>query len=266
MEINSSLPAIPSLTSTSATAAAQPTSNLRRIDRMQRQLRIASMPARLQAYDPTDRDTLDSHPDQPIAPPHLPKRAASTRLPLKRNLSQAFSEARCSPTQATSSSYTDINPTANTTFSRPSGFPSAPISTRALAPKIPFSQSLISHLRPHPSSSYDLLPPTPILPHHLTPAESSPPPLRTALSATQALRGTLNLRPPSRVVNSIPRQKDYSRNTWSCQMCRKDYPDMGSVTRHLRDFHLVERDVVWCTPERDVVCLFARYFMDDLMI
>lgn len=255
MEINTSLPAIPTLTAASATAVAQPTSNLRRIDRIQLQLRIASMPARLQAYDPTNRDTLDSHPDQPIAPPRPAKRAASTRLPLKRNLSQAFSDAKSRPTQATSSPYIDVNPTANTTFARPFGFPSSPISTRALTPKIPFSQSLISHLRPTPSPSYDLLPPTPIFPHHLISAAASPPTLRTALTATQALRGTLNLQPPNHVVNVEGQQKDYSRNTWSCQMCRKDYPDMGSVTSHLSDFHLVERDVVRCTPERDVVCL-----------
>jgi hypothetical protein len=38
-------------------------------------------------------------------------------------------------------------------------------------------------------------------------------------------------------------------------MCHVDFPDLQSVTVHLRDHHAVEEDVVTLTPDRDVITM-----------
>ena len=38
-------------------------------------------------------------------------------------------------------------------------------------------------------------------------------------------------------------------------MCHVDFPDLQSVTVHLRDHHAVEEDVVRLTPDRDVITM-----------
>ena len=47
-------------------------------------------------------------------------------------------------------------------------------------------------------------------------------------------------------------------------MCHVDFPDMQSVTLHLRDHHAVENDVVTLTPDRDVITMvLASVKIDD---
>jgi hypothetical protein len=38
-------------------------------------------------------------------------------------------------------------------------------------------------------------------------------------------------------------------------MCHVDFPDLQSVTVHLRDHHAVEEGVVTLTPDRDVITM-----------
>jgi hypothetical protein len=232
------------LGSSSANGTTDPIVDFVRNDRMQRQARLGSLPARLQPFAPgTDRDTIDSHPD----PLTLPKRSVSTRLPLKRNLSQAFTDAKSSPTQMFSSPYGPFTyPSPAESGSRLSyGFPSAPRSSSlAPKPKLSYSQSLIEHLVPSPSPSYDLLP---------TP-RSDIPALRLNSTASHALRRNSDLLPRALPNVTGGEARDYTNSTWFCEMCYEDSADMNAMTEHLRDFHAVAADLVWFTPDKDVVC------------
>ena len=197
MGIHSSPFALPTVTISNAIA--QPTSNLRGVARMERELRIASTPDRLLQEESSIRDTLDSHPDLPLGE-NLPQLSASTRHPQKSDLMQGFPKPKSKPTQA---------------------------------------QSYVA---------YDF------------PLSGSPPLPRTALNATEALRGSLNL--PAHISDGL--KKDYSHSTWSCEMCHKDFPDLQSVTVHLRDHHYVQEDVVTLTPDRDVITMvLASVKVDD---
>lgn len=214
---------------------------------MKRQIDMVNDRILRQASLSLDPDTIDSHPNRPFAPLLSLQRTPSTRVPLKRNLSMAFSDARSSPAQGISSPNHKFRDTSSELAKTSYGFRSAPIPR---ATKLPFSQALIEHLRPFSSSisTYDIKPP---------PLPTTTP--RLALTASQSLRGTLDPFPLRGTLDLLPPPKnptipqDYAHATWTCEPCKKDFANMASVTRHLRDIHFVAGDVVWCTPDRDVI-------------
>lgn len=145
-----------------------------------------------------------------------------TSQPLKRNLSQQLLKARSSTAQGASESHSSLAEAARDPKPK-------------AAAQMPFSQMLISHL-PHVEPS---------------PLPLPPPLIRTALTASQALRGTLH--PAAHVGNGLP--KDYSSNVWTCHCCKTDFKDMQSCTEHLRDHHGMESDVATLMPDRDVITI-----------
>jgi hypothetical protein len=217
MSTNSSVQA-PSLnlapaSSSQIISTTHPPSNIRRIARMERQrTRVASLPSQRPLM--ILPDTLDSHS-------HTDR---YTDKPLKRNLSQAFLKARSGSSQGVFKSHPSLAEVSRD-----------PVPAAA---RLTFSQLLISHL-PNTRPADDAL------------RAISVPPIRTALTASQALRGTLY--PAKHVGNGTA--KDYSKNTWTCHCCTIDFPNMQLCTEHLRDHHGVESDVVTLTPDRDVITM-----------
>ena len=161
----------------SASASAQPTSNLRRIERMKRQLRTVSLPQLGQAMLPDDTDTrrpdsIDTHPGRSVS-----RRALGDGLPVKRNLTQAFLDARSSPAQTTS-----------------------------MKTKVPFSPSLIEHLG---SPQAGLLAAIPI-----QQSQALVPAVPTALTVSQAFHGTPTN--PSQIGNDLKKDYSNSTWTCHC--------------------------------------------------